>query len=372
MTTTQHTIGKEFYMIRSKEDDFHRNIFLKKFVSPDGKSINMLFDPGTSLDMPDMLQMLKDKIGGMGNTNLVFLSHQDPDLTANIGTVLKIAPRSYLITSVDTWRLVKMYGLPDKRVRTVESFDSHVLRMKKSGHRVRFVPARYCHFRGAMMVYDYESRVLFTGDFMGGVTTRQGEGVYATEDSWEGIKLFHQLYMPATKAVMKTVERISTLNPFPEVIAPQHGDIIKGDMVVEFLDRMSKLQVGIDLVEDNNPEVDLVLLALNNFLELLDINFSEIKSFFIEKFQKGNNFTSPFTFSGGTISGIKISPDNALLQVFAMIGVVEDPETRQHLKAMFLDTLDQLHITFNISDEEVNDDFEVNSEDSFNLDDMLE
>jgi glyoxylase-like metal-dependent hydrolase (beta-lactamase superfamily II) len=372
MGATQHTIGQEFYMIRSKEKDFHRNIFLKKFVSQDGRSVNMVFDPGTSLDMPDILQLLKTHIGGMSNVNLVFLSHQDPDLTANIGTVLKLAPRSYLITSVDTWRLVKMYGLPEKRVRTVESFDSHVLRMKKSGHRVRFVPARYCHFRGAMMVYDYESRVLFTGDFMGGVTTRQGDGIYATEDSWEGIKLFHQLYMPSTKAVMQTIERISTLNPFPEVIAPQHGDIIKGDLVVEFLDRMSRLQVGVDLVEDNNPEVDIVVLALNNFLELLEINFPDIKNFFIDKFQKGNNFTSPFIFQSGTISGIKISPDNALLQVFAMIGAVDDPEIRQHLKAMFLDTLDQLHIKFTVATDEPDNELEVNSEDSFNLDDMLE
>jgi hypothetical protein len=244
--------------------------------------------------------------------------------------------------------------------------------MKKSGHRVRFVPARYCHFRGAMMVYDYESRVLFTGDFMGGVTTRQGDGIYATEDSWEGIKLFHQLYMPSTKAVMQTIERISTLNPFPEVIAPQHGDIIKGDLVVEFLDRMSRLQVGVDLVEDNNPEVDIVVLALNNFLELLEINFPDIKNFFIDKFQKGNNFTSPFIFQSGTISGIKISPDNALLQVFAMIGAVDDPEIRQHLKAMFLDTLDQLHIKFTVATDEPDNELEVNSEDSFNLDDMLE
>ncbi len=367
-----HEVGKEFYMIRSAEEDFHRNIYLKRFVGSDGKSVNLLFDPGTRLDMGTMLPMLKEKAGGISNTNLVFLSHQDPDLTANIGTVLASAPRSYLITSVDTWRLVKMYGLPEKRVRTVESFDSPVLRMKKSGHRIRFVPARYCHFRGAMMVYDYESRVLFTGDVFGGVDTREGEGIYATEDSWEGIKLFHQLYMPSSKALQKTMEAISMLNPFPEVIAPQHGDVIKGDFVVEFMDRLSRLQVGADLMEENNPEVDLTILGINNFLELMGINFPEVRDEFLAQFQKGNDFTSPFVFAAGAVTGIKISPDNALMQVYAMISQVEDKEVQQHLRAIFMDSMDQLDIHFTVQTEEVESGDVIRDNDSMNLDDLLE
>jgi glyoxylase-like metal-dependent hydrolase (beta-lactamase superfamily II) len=367
-----HTIGTEFYMIRSTEEDFHRNIYLKRFIGSDGKAVNMLFDPGTRLDMGNMLPMLKEKAGGIANTNLVFLSHQDPDLTANIGTVLASAPRSYLITSVDTWRLVKMYGLPEKRVRTVESFDSMVLKMKKSGHRVRFVPARYCHFRGAMMVYDYESRVLFSGDVFGGVNTREGDGIYATEDSWEGIKLFHQLYMPSSKALQKTMEAISMLNPFPETIAPQHGDVIKGDFVIEFMDRLSRLQVGADLMEENNPEVDLAVLGINNFLELMGINFPEVRDEFLSHFQKGNDFTSPFVFTGGTVSGIKISPDNALMQIYAMIGKIEDRETQQHLRAIFMDSMDQLDIHFKAREETAPSGDTIRNNDFMNLEDLLE
>lgn len=367
-----HEIGKEFYLIRSSEKDFHRNIYLKRFTGGDSQPVSILFDPGTRLDLGTMLPMLKETIGGIGNVNMIFLSHQDPDLTANIGTVMQSAPRSYLITSVDTWRLVKMYGLPEQRVRTVESFDSMVLKMKKSGHRLRFVPARYCHFRGAMMLYDLESRVLFSGDFMGGVNTRKGDGVDATENSWDGIKLFHQLYMPSSKAVRKTVERISMLNPFPEVIAPQHGDVIRGSLVAEFLDRMSRLEVGIDLVEENNPEVDLTLLGINNFLDLMGMNFPEIQKEFQEKFQKGNDFTSPFIFEKGAITSIKVSPDNALLQVYGMIGEIEDPEMKQHLRGMFMDSLDQVDVHFKVNEDETGPRDLARDNDSFNLDDMVE
>ena len=214
--------------------------------------------------------------------------------------------------------------------------------------------------------------MLFTGDFMGGVNSRNGDGVFATEDSWEGIKLFHQLYMPSTKAVRKTVERISMLNPFPEVIAPQHGDVIRGPLVTEFLSRMSQLEVGIDLVEENNPEVDLTLLGINTFLELLGVNFPEVRNDFLERFQKGNDFTSPFLFEKGVVTSIKVSPDNALLQVYSVISELGDRETRQHLRAMFLDSLDQLDIHFQVQEDNTGGAGLARNEDSLNLDDMIE
>ncbi|MBU0479523.1 MAG: hypothetical protein KKG47_00345 [Proteobacteria bacterium] len=366
-----HEIGREFYLIRSSEDDFHRNIYLKRFVGKDGQAANMLFDPGTKLDMATLLPMMKEKAGGIKQTNLIFLSHQDPDLTANISTIMASAPNSYLICSVDTWRLVKMYGLPENRVRTVESFDSYFIHLKRSGHRFRFVPARYCHFRGAMMLYDLESRVLFTGDFLGGVNTRKGAGIYADDTSWEGIKLFHELYMPSSRAVRKTVERINMLNPFPEIIAPQHGDVIKGEFVREFLDRLSTLQVGIDLVDDNSPEIDLVILAVNNFLELVEINSPDSYSMFINKLQKGNDFTSPFTFRDGKVRGIKISPDNALLQVFGLLDEIDDEDIRQLLKGMLANSLDQLDIHFQLNEDATGAAVAAASP-AMKIDDMLE
>ena len=366
-----HEIGKNFFTIRSNEEDFHRNIYLKRFIDKDGQAVNMLFDPGTKLDLATMMPLMKEKAGGINQTNLIFLSHQDPDLTANVGTVMASAPGSHLICSVDTWRLVKMYGLPENRLRTVESFDSYVIKFKKSGHRVRFVPARYCHFRGAMMLYDYESRVLFTGDFLGGVNTRKGEGIYANEQSWEGIKLFHELYMPSSRAVRKTVERINLLNPMPEVIAPQHGDVIKGELVREFLERLSTLQVGIDLVDDNSPELDLVILGINNFMELMEINFPEAHALFLERLQKGNDFTSPFIFSAGKVSSIKISPDNALLQVYNLVGEIADGEVQQHLRGIFLNSLEQLDVHFQVIDD-LGEEVSTDAATSMQLNDLLE
>ena len=364
-----HEIGRNFFMIRSREKDFHRNIYLKKFCGKNGQAVNMLFDPGTKLDMATLLPLMKEKAGGIMKTHLIFLSHQDPDLTANVGAIMSSAPGAHLICSVDTWRLVRMYGLPENRVRTVETFDSYAIRVKSSGHRIRFVPARYCHFRGAMMLYDYESRVLFTGDFLGGVNTREGDGIHADESSWEGIKLFHQLYMPSSRAVRKTVERINLLSPPPEVIAPQHGDIVKGELVREFLDRLSRLQVGIDLVEDNNPEIDLVIMGINNFLELMEMNFPEVHSRFMERMQKTNDFTSPFVFTAGKVNAVKISPDNALLQVYGLLDEIADGEVRRHLRGMLSNSLDQMNVQFKVIDDLARDESAATAD--MQVDDIL-
>ena len=190
-------VGKNFILMRSPEEDFHRNIYLKKFIQ-DGQLVSsMIFDPGTKLDMADLMVFLKDQIGGLENLEMIFLSHQDPDLTSNTPMVMANAKKSLLITSVDTWRLVKMYGIPQNRVFTTESFDSDTVNVKKTPLKIQFIPAPFCHFKGAMMTYDHESRVLFTGDFFSGVNSQTDDAIYATlrmlELIYDGIDLDAEL-----------------------------------------------------------------------------------------------------------------------------------------------------------------------------------
>lgn len=350
-------IGKDFFLYRSDEEEFHRNILIKSFENDASDRINMICDPGTKLDLARLIPLLKETIGGIERIGIIFLSHQDPDLTANTSMVMSSAPRSMLITSVDTWRLVKMYGLPEKRVRTVESFNSQTIHLKKTGHRIRFVPATFCHFRGAMMVYDPESRVLFSGDFLGGINTRKGDGVYADEASWAGIELFHQLYMPSRRAVEQTVDRISLLNPFPEVIAPQHGDIIKGDLVVEFLSRLRSLNVGMDLLSENDPDREVAILAVNNFLSYIRDEHPDISKQMEKEFQKDNKFTSPFLWSSGAVVDIKVSAIAAITQIWQFIDVLtRESDMVTHLKGVFRDVLNQFDIRTPFGNDDDQDD----------------
>ncbi|MBC7195247.1 MAG: MBL fold metallo-hydrolase [Caldisericia bacterium] len=318
-------IGREFFLIRSPEKELHRNIYLKRFISSDRKErVNMIFDPGTPLDYEALFKILKDLIGGVQNINLIFLSHQDPDISSNLKTLLTANPNTLILGSIDTFRLVSMYGILEKNFKGVETFKRDVVKISRTGHLIQFVPAYYCHFRGAMMLYDFESRVLFSGDFLAGTNTKKSAGIYANEDSFAGISLFHQIYMPSKKALLLTIDRIGLLNPLPEVIAPQHGDVIKGDLIYDFLTKLTRLDVGLDLLSWTETEKDKLLDAINHFLNSLKGIDSRIYEELINKLKRVGEFTQIFTFSQDIVEDIKLTPQDGIDYIVRNLFEIKD------------------------------------------------
>lgn len=319
-------IGREFYLISSPEAELNRNIYLKRFISSDRKEkVNMLLDPGTPLDFEFLAKALKELIGGISKVDLVFISHQDPDVSSNLKAILAGSPNATILSSIDTFRLVSMYGLPQKNLKAIESFKKDILKISKTGHLIQFIPAYYCHFRGSYMFYDFESRVLFSGDFLGGTKTKSGDGIYADESSWTGISIFHQIYMPTKKALLLTIDRIGYLNPLPEVIAPQHGNIIKGDLIFNFITKLTNLDVGIDLLSWTKSETDNLIIALNQFL--LSLKEVDIKVYedLLEKMKKRGEFTTIFNFSQDVIKEVKLLPKDAVDFIVRILHETDNP-----------------------------------------------
>ncbi len=343
MSNRYYEIGKEFYLIKSKEEDFHRNIYLKRFVSG-RQTINMLMDPGTKLDIASLMDVLRALIGGIQNVDMVFLSHQDPDVTSNCNAILTAARKAVVVASIDTWRLIQMYGISEKRFLSIEKLGFGRIHLKRTGHRIQFVPARFCHFRGAMMVYDLESKILFSGDFLAGVNSRKGAGVTATADSWSGISTFHQLYMPSKEAIHEAVKRIGRLVPLPLVIAPQHGDILTGHLVNDFLVKIVGLDVGVELKKSLEPERHLILSAINQFLDSLRTLYPEYHAEFLKLAQKGGDFTSPLTIRGNQVTGISLKSDEALLYIWDIVCKIIPDDLAAEVKTHFVVTLDSLNL----------------------------
>ena len=326
-------IGKGFYKLSSSEKDFHRNIYIRKFpIKKEGlgllfqrfkkkNSINMIMDPGTKLDLPLLEDALKELIGGLKNIDIIFVSHQDPDVTSNVSPLLMRAKNSFLIGSIDAWRLIKMYGVPQGRFKAAESFVSSYFEIPGTTSKIYFVPATYCHFRGAMMVYDPETRILFSGDFMAGLNTMNKQSVYADESAWPGIALFHQIYMPSKKAIQRTIELIRMLTPKVEVIAPQHGYVIKGDLVDEFLERLYHLDVGVDIEDVNNAYTGRLVLALSEFLSKVKVYniIVHTKLLKLLKESQSREFTQPIVFMGEEVSKINIGYEEAVEYIVSVI-----------------------------------------------------
>jgi flavorubredoxin len=233
---------------------FFANPYLRRFRGTDPKTsrpneFNLLIDPGSSSDFAQVSTKVTSLIGGLDRLSAVFINHQDPDVGSSASIIsARYAPKAGILCSEDTWRLIVHQNLPRGRFIATEKF-SHGLNVP-TGHRLLPVPSPFCHFRGAVMLYDPETRVLFTGDLFGGVTDVNAQGLWADESDWNGIRAFHQIYMPVNLALQRVVAVIRKLEPAVEIIAPQHGRLIRGPLIQMFLDRMEKLPVGLDIMDE--------------------------------------------------------------------------------------------------------------------------
>ncbi|MGM0557799.1 MAG: MBL fold metallo-hydrolase [Myxococcota bacterium] len=245
-------IAENTYWVGKRPEDeiFYANPYLRRFPGSDGGSdFNLIIDPGSSSDFSVVQSKVSQVIGSISKISAVFINHQDPDVGSSVGLMLgRYTPKAHVLCTEDTWRLVHYYNIPRKRFVALEKYPNGV--KLPTGDVVKPVPSPFCHFVGAMMLYDPSTRVLFTGDLFGGLTDRDAEGLYADESDWTGMRAFHQIYMPTQKALKNAIQSIRQLDPAPEVIAPQHGRVITGEYVAEYLDRLENLPVGLDILED--------------------------------------------------------------------------------------------------------------------------
>lgn len=216
---------------------------------------NLVVDPGSSSDFAVVTSKVSSVIGRMGALSGVFINHQDPDVGSSASQICgRYAPRASIFTSEATWRLVVHFNLP--RDRFVDTDASRRGLTLPGGHPVIPVPSPFCHFRGAVMLYDPETRVLFSGDLFGGITAAGPHDLWAEPSDWSGVRAFHQAYMPTSRAIAAAVRAIQRLDPPVEIIAPQHGRLLRGDVLQRFMQQLEKLPVGFDIMDDVGDGAD--------------------------------------------------------------------------------------------------------------------
>ncbi len=311
-TSKAINIGGDVYWLGNRSESLlETNTYLIAHEK-DGRHVNIIVDPGPSETINALQKAAQPIIGGLNKTHIMLINHQDPDVSLNSNYIQKLNPNCLVVASEDTWRLIRFYDLKVSKFRAVETFRSGRVKFS-SGHQMVFVPTPFCHFRGAIMFYDVSSRILFSGDFMGGLSYSQD--LYATEDSWEGIKTFHQLYMPSHEAVKLAISRIRNLNPKPLKIAPQHGSIIEGLLVDDFLERMYHLPVGLDLFKDRE-KVENYIGAANEILsELLKEMDESLVMGKLERFNEDGSFTNILNLKNNRVMEIKGDP-HAGMKIF--------------------------------------------------------
>jgi flavorubredoxin len=251
---TDMQVAEGCWMIGRRNPDsvLQCNTYLRTFRGG-GAAFHWCVDPGSMMDYDVVRANLLQHIGEFAALDLVSMNHQDPDVTGNLLNFTRENPNLTGLIAEDAWRLVRHLNAIPKELRFANKIENDSLRLP-TGQRLRMVPTPFCHFRGAVAFYDPESRILFSGDLFGGLNSPGRTQLYAREDDWPGIAQFHQIYMPTREVVSRVLRQIRALDPPVQVIAPQHGFVLTGDLMHEFMDRLERLPMGIDLFPDERDE----------------------------------------------------------------------------------------------------------------------
>ncbi len=302
-------IAKNIYWVGYRSDlNFDMNVFLRVFEG-NGRKMNMLIDPGPHTDFEVIASKVEKIIGPNGKLHLAFINHQDPDVCINTRFFQRHYPNMQVVTSEDTWRLIRFYGLDTNRFTPVEKFKGGRVKMS-TGHMLRFIPTPFAHFRGACALFDEEHQILFSGDLFGGLS--ETKELYGVEGDWAGIKMFHQIYMPVNKALKKAISSIRALAPGMRMIAPQHGKIIQHDLVQFYMEKLEKLKVGLD-IETSALTKENYINAINEILEKTEKTIDPtLSKTVMQSFETDGSFPEILTMKDGRVTNIKIGLEDAV------------------------------------------------------------
>jgi len=210
---------------------------------------SILIDPGSMLEFNETIRKVKS-LADIKSIKYIVLHHQDPDLAAAVPEIEKLIDRDDLliVTHSRISVLIKHYLISSDYY----NIDKHNYELVTSnGFKLDFLTTPYCHSPGAFVSFHPKTKTLFSGDIFGGI--EESWEFYADETYFDKAKQFHQEYMPSKDIFNYALNKIEKLDI--EIIAPQHGSIIKKKYIQNLISDMKNLDCGLYIEEKYNREL---------------------------------------------------------------------------------------------------------------------
>lgn len=236
-----------------------------------------IIDPGGDLTYtPLTLAILKHT--DMRHVRMVIGSHQDPDIIASMPRWLIHTDAKIVISRL--WeRFLPHLNSAFTLDRLKTDLSERMLTLPDSGGALRLgnsylfaLPAHFLHSVGNFQFYDPISKILFSGDMGASMVGDPHEPVTDFAAHIPTMLGFHRRYMGSKKATRLWAAGVRELDV--EMIVPQHGKAFVGKAIItQFLDWISELDCGIDLLTANNytfAKMVRTLVPPPPFLELPD------------------------------------------------------------------------------------------------------
>jgi flavorubredoxin len=214
----------------------------------------MILDPGGHKLFKPLFSDIAAIIG-VQNLEYIFLSHQDPDIVAGINGWLMTTNATAIISK--WWlRFIPHYGLDkyvEPRLKGLED-EGGILRLGNAD--IFIIPGHFMHSPGHFQVYDPVSKILFSDDMffsfgMPYMFVNPGDNIEEHIEKYMApfIRRFmggKQVFKPYAQMLRDLDEAFGI-----EMIAPQHGAIIKGhDNVMKLIEWIENFEAGPDIMAD--------------------------------------------------------------------------------------------------------------------------
>ena len=216
---------------------------------------SVLVDPGSMLEFDAVVEKIST-IASLSDIKYIILHHQDPDLAASVPEMEKLIDRNDLqiITHSRMVPLVKHYMIQSDYYE----IDKHRHRLQCGDLYLDFLTTPYCHSPGAFVTYEPNSKILFSGDIFGGI--EESWEFFAGDNYFEKAKQFHAEYMPSRDIFNYALSKIEALDI--NLIAPQHGSIIKKEKIAPLIKQMKALECGLYVEKEYRDELIYTIEAL--------------------------------------------------------------------------------------------------------------
>ncbi len=244
-------IAENIYWVGSviPNDPFQCHVYL---IENEDESV--LLDPGSMITFPETVDKITE-ITPLRNIKYIIAHHQDPDITGCVSTLEKLIPRKdkFIVTHWRAQALLKHYQWKTP----FYLIDEHKWRLILKNNRILdFVFTPYAHFPGAFCTFDRKTKTLFSSDLFGGFT--ETFSLFAEDEQYfECIKAFHEHYIPSREILNNALIEIEKKDP--ELIAPQHGSIIKKDLIPFIINRLKELNCGLYLLTSYESNIETLV-----------------------------------------------------------------------------------------------------------------
>ncbi|GAB4196426.1 MAG: MBL fold metallo-hydrolase [Wenzhouxiangellaceae bacterium] len=207
-----------------------------------------LIDPGGELTYSRLFLALS-RYTSVKNLDFVLVSHQDPDVVASINKWL-VGTDCHVVVPGLWSRFIAHFTKPDRTQGRITTIPDRGATLKLGQMKLLALPAHFLHAEGNFHFYDPISKILFSGDMGANLTNEKlDEPVKQFSEILPYMDGFHKRYMASNKACRLWAEMVRQLDI--KLLVPQHGRCLQGQAINDFIDWISELYCGVDLIDAN-------------------------------------------------------------------------------------------------------------------------